>query len=353
MRRQYLLATLQLIAATPLAAQGAFPSVRFEGRLQHQFYWLDNAAYAGAVGARNGFFTRRARIEAQARLSERVFVVIEPSYEGGRVEGLQLKDAYVDVLLTEPRTDPPLTLRIGQSKRPFGRYELLSSKNLPSIERGAGMGLVEAALNDLADAEHLVGRDIGVQLLARIRERVTVEAGVFNGEGESAPRDVNDSKTFAVRVGVAPAGRLSLGAGMISHEGLPDSLSTTTVRHRGWGVDLGWGAPGAAGLFLLSEFLTAESFDASPRRLRGGLVVAAYNIPIERNALHAIEPVVRFDLADPDAGASGDHSTLLSAGLGLYLTAKAQFRILYERQGFGDPTRDPISGARTALSVHF
>ena len=34
-----------------------------------------------------------------------------------------------------------LFLRGGQEKRPFGRYELTSSNNLPSIERGAGAGI--------------------------------------------------------------------------------------------------------------------------------------------------------------------------------------------------------------------
>ncbi len=352
MRYHRHLATLSLIAAAPLAAQDEYPSVRFEGRLQHQFYWLDNAAYGEAVGPRNGFFTRRARIEAQARLSERVYVVIEPSYEGGRVEGLSLKDAYVDVLLTEPRTEPPLTLRIGQSKRPFGRYESLSSKNLPSIERGAGMGLVPSALNDLADDQHLLGRDIGVLLIARVRDRLLLEAGVYNGEGESAPRDVNDAKTYAVRAGFAPGGQLSVGAAVVSHEGLPDSLGPT-IRHHAWGLDAVWGAPGDPGLFVLGEFISGERFDASRGRLRGGLLVVAYNILIERAALHSIEPVLRLDRADPDTDAPGDHSTLLGAGFGLYLTDKAQVRVLYERQSFADASLPAIAGVRTAVTARF
>jgi hypothetical protein len=347
-----LLAALCLIAAAPAAAQDRFPAISFEGRLQQQFYWLDNAPHADEVGPRNGFFTRRARIEAQAKLSERVYVVIEPSYEGGRVEGLSLKDAYVDVLLTEPRTDPPLTLRIGQSKRPFGRYESMSSKNLPSIERGAGLGLVERALNDLADAEHLVGRDVGVLFIARIKERLLVEAGIYNGEGESAPRDVNDAKTFAVRLGLEPAGRLNVGAAVVSHEGLVDSVGPT-VRHHGWGLDAGWGAPGERGLFLLTEFLSAEHFAMAPARLRGGLLVVAYNIPVERDALHSIEPVLRLDIADPDAELPRDHSTLIGAGLGLYLTDKAQFRLLFERQTFADPSLASVAGVRTALTARF
>ena len=352
MRPPYLAAALCLMAAAPLQSQEEFPSIRFEGRLQHHFYWLDNAAYADELGPRNGFFTRRARIEAQARLSERVYVVIEPSYEGGRVEGLSLKDAYVDVLLTEPETEPPLTLRLGQSKRPFGRYESMSSKNLPSIERGAGMGLREVALNDLVEAQHLSGRDIGVLFIARIRQRVLLEAGIYNGEGESAPRDVNDAKTMAARIGLEPLGRLNVGVSAVSHEGVVDS-GGPTVRHQGWGVDAGLGAPGDPGLFVLTEFISAESFAESPTRLRGGLVVLAYNILVERDALHSIEPVFRFDVADPDADRSGDHSTLVGAGLGFYLTDKAQFRVMYERQHFADPGLPPIDGVRTALTVRF
>ena len=350
--RRLRLAALYIFAAAPLAAQEEFPAITFEGRLQHHFYWLDNAAYAGELGPRNGFFTRRARIEAQAQLSERVYVVIEPSYEGGRVEGLSLKDAYVDVLLTEPKTDPPVTLRLGQSKRPFGRYESMSSKNLPSIERGAGMGLREVALSDLIDEQHLSGRDIGVLFIARIKRRLLLEAGIYNGEGESAPRDVNDAKTMAARIGVEPLGRLNLGVSAVSHEGIADS-GGPTVRHQGWGVDAGWGTPGDPGLFLLSEVISAETFASSPARLRGGLLVLAYNVPIERDALHSVEPVFRFDIADPDADLPADHSRLLSAGIGLYLTTKAQFRVMVERQSFADPAMEPVAGVRAAVTARF
>jgi hypothetical protein len=81
--------------------------------------------------------------------------------------------------------------------------------------------------------------------------------------------------------------------------------------------------------------------------------VLAYNIPVERDALHSVEPVLRFDVADPDAGIAGNHSTLIGAGLGLYLTDKAQFRVLFERQSFADPQRATISGVRTALTARF
>jgi hypothetical protein len=175
--------------------------------------------------------------------------------------------------------------------------------------------------------------------------------GIYNGEGESAPRDVNDAKTIAGRLGLTPAGRFTVGVSAISHEGLPDSLGPT-VRHAGWGVDAGWGEPGEKGPFLLAELLSAESFEASPRRIRGSLLVVAWNIPIERDAVHSVEPVIRFDIADPDDAVADDESTLLSAGIGLYFTPTSQFRFLAERQGFADG-RAPIAGIRSALTVYF
>ncbi|HEX6643446.1 MAG TPA: hypothetical protein VF037_02150, partial [Gemmatimonadales bacterium] len=213
------------------------------------------------------------------------------------------------------------------------------------------MGLVPAATNDLFDDEGLAGRDIGIALIARAGRRVLLEAGIYNGEGESAPRDVNDAKTIAGRLGVTPAGRLTIGVSAISHEGLPDSLGPT-VRHAGWGVDLGWSEPGQPGLFALAELMSAESFEASPRRIRGGLLVAAWNIPVERRAIHSVEPVARLDMADPDDAAADDETTLLSAGVGLYFTPTAQFRLLAERQGFADG-REPVAGIRSALTVSF
>ena len=46
----------------------------------------------------------------------------------------------------------------------MSRYELTSSVNLPSIERGAGGGLVPRASNDLFVAAGFLAHDVGASL---------------------------------------------------------------------------------------------------------------------------------------------------------------------------------------------
>ena len=65
----------------------------------------------------------------------------------------------------KPEAKNMLVLRAGQFKRFFGRYELTSSNNLPSIERGAYRGLVPVSSNDLAVANGYEAHDIGAGLM--------------------------------------------------------------------------------------------------------------------------------------------------------------------------------------------
>ena len=60
--------------------------------------------------------------------------------------GLRLRDAWIDVRFAKEGTKGAFFLRAGQEKRPYSRYELTSSTNLPSIERGGGQGLLARAL---------------------------------------------------------------------------------------------------------------------------------------------------------------------------------------------------------------
>ena len=110
-------------------------------------------------------------------------VYIQPSFEGGRNlsnvattctstavlrrrhadvtcrttgrSGLRLRDAWIDVRFSPEASKGAFYLRAGQEKRPYSRYELTSSNNLPSIERGAGQGLLPRGSNDLFSAHGL------------------------------------------------------------------------------------------------------------------------------------------------------------------------------------------------------
>ncbi len=383
-------ATLALAAGLqPARAQTTYPNVKVNGRLQEQFYYFDNSDYAATVGPKSNIFTRRARIEARGQISDAVSVFIQPSFEGGRNlsgvsttctssavpadggtptitcrttgrSGLRLRDAWVDVRLTPEPAKTAFYIRGGQEKRPFSRYELTSSNNLPSIERGAGAGLPGAASNNLFESGGFLSHDVGASV--RVERKLddarlaTLKFGVYNGQGESL-NDVNNSKSFGARGTFAVTPKIEVGGSWYTHDaivavaGVPDS----SFRNYAYGVDAQWGKVGDAGLFVLGEYLHGNDATAAKNTIRGVQGVAAYHIRFTSPTayLYAIEPAVRFDIADPNADADGDRVTTLTAVLGIYFSSKAYFRAAFERQSFQDDTRPSVSGLRSMLGVSF
>jgi hypothetical protein len=382
-----------LLAAIPLAlavggaaAQTSYPNVRVAGRAQVQFYHFDNSDYASTTGPRSSFYSRRMRIEARGQINEYVSVYVMPSFEGGRAVsgsagcapvvvdgplpdtvtvtcsvsatgGVRLRDAWIDVRLTQPEARTAFTIRAGQEKRPFSRYELTSSNNLPSIERGGGRGLLPTQSNDLFTAAGFAAHDVGAHLrverkLDQAGRRASLVVGVYNGRGESV-NDNNSAKTFGARVNADVWQKLSLGANVVSHDQIVGTDSA--FRNTGWGVDAQWSKPGEPGLFVLAEYLRGERPVVGKPTMHGVQAVAAWHhrMASPTSWLYAVEPSLRIDVADPDVDVDDNGATLLTAALGLYLSSRAQVRVAYERQSFQAPGASPISGIRSALTVNF
>jgi phosphate-selective porin O/P len=383
------LAMWSLALVTAVAAQTTYPNVKLNGRLQEQFYFFDNSDFAPALGPESNFFIRRARIEARGQISENVSVFIQPSFEGGRPlnatttctsapvppgggtpavtctttgrSGLRLRDAWIDVRFGPEGQKTSLYLRGGQEKRPYSRYELTSSVNLPSMERGAGQGLVARASNDIFSAAGFLSHDVGASLrmehkLDDVRMFV-LKFGAYNGQGESL-NDVNNKKSYGARgtFGITP--KLDVGASWFTHDaivtgtaGVVDSGFTNTA----FGFDAQWGKVGDEGLWALAEYLQGDNATATKPEMRGFQALAAYNIRMKSPTawLYAVEPSVRFDLADPNSDADGDRVTTMTAVLGVYFSSRAWFRAGYEHQSFQDGTAPSISGVRSMLGVNF
>jgi Phosphate-selective porin O and P len=373
--------SLLALATTPIAAQTTYPNVKLTGRLHEQFYYFDNEDYAATVGARSNFFTRRARIEARGNISENVVVYIQPSFEGGRNlsgitttcsgtplacrttggrSGLRLRDAWIDVRFSPEAAKGALYLRAGQEKRPYSRYELTSSTNLPSIERGGGQGLLARASNDLFGANGFLAHDVGASVRYEYKlddtRLVMLKVGAYNGQGESL-NDVNDKKSFGARgtFGITP--KLDVGGSWFAHDGIVTVGATpdSTFTNYAWGVDAQWGKPGDEGLYVLGEYLQGNDATAAKNKIRGIQGLAAYNYRFTSPTswLYAIEPAFRIDLADPNTELDDDRSTLITAVLGIYMSSKAQLRVAYERQSFQGDVTPAISGVRSALTVNF
>jgi hypothetical protein len=370
-------------------AQTTYPNVKVTGRLQEQFYWFGNEDYAASVGPESNVFTRRARIEVRGNISENVMVYIQPSFEGGRNlagvattctstavpagggtpaitcrttgrSGIRLRDAWIDVRFAKEGAPGTFFLRAGQEKRPYSRYELTSSTNLPSIERGAGQGLRPLASNDLFAGAGFLSLEVGASLRYVYKlndlQLVTLKVGAYNGQGESL-NDVNDKKSFGARATAALTPKLDVGASWFAHDGIvtgggaPDSAFTDYA----FDIDAQYGKPGDEGLFVLGEYLHGNDATSAKRTMQGIQGLAAYNYRLKSPTswLYAIEPAFRLDVADPNTDADDDKVTTLTAVLGFYLSSKAQLRVGYERQSFQGTDVPSISGVRSALTVNF
>jgi hypothetical protein len=373
-------ALVLLLGAASAAAQTVYPNVKLTGRLQEQFYYFDNEPYAATVGPKDNFFTRRARIEARGQISENVTVYIQPSFEGGRNltnlvttcsgtplvcrttgrSGLRLRDAWIDVRFSPAEAKGALYLRAGQEKRPYSRYELTSSNNLPSIERGAGQGLLPRASNDLFTANGFISHDVGASVRYEYKlddlRLVTVKLGAYNGQGESL-NDVNNKKSFGARATAGVTPKLEVGGSWFAHDGIATvgSVVDSAFTNYAWGVDAQWGKVGDQGLFVLGEYLDGNDATAAKNKIRGIQGLAAYNYRFKSPTswLYAIEPAFRIDLADPNTSLTNDRVTTITAVLGIYMSSKAQLRVAYERESFQGDVTPSISGIRSALTVNF
>jgi hypothetical protein len=373
-------ALVLLLGAVSAAAQTVYPNVKMTGRLQEQFYYFNNDPYAATVGPKDNFFTRRARIEARGQISENVTVYIQPSFEGGRNltnlvttcsgtplvcrttgrSGLRLRDAWVDVRFSPAEAKGALYLRAGQEKRPYSRYELTSSNNLPSIERGAGQGLLPRASNDLFAANGFLSHDVGASIRYEYKlddlRLVTVKLGAYNGQGESL-NDVNNKKSFGARATAGITPKLEVGGSWFAHDGIVTvgTVVDSAFTNYAWGVDAQWGKVGDEGLFVLGEYLDGNDATAAKNKIRGIQGLAAYNYRFKSPTswLYAIEPAFRVDLADPNTSLTNDRVTTITAVLGIYMSSKAQLRVAYERESFQGSVTPSISGMRSALTVSF
>jgi hypothetical protein len=378
-----------IVTAGSLAAQTTYPNVKLTGRLQEQFYYFGNEDYAAIVGPQSNVFTRRARIEARGQITENVAVYIQPSFEGGRNlsgvattctstpvaagggtpiltcrttgrSGLRLRDAWIDVRFTPEASKGALYLRAGQEKRPYSRYELTSSNNLPSIERGAGQGLVPRASNDLFGANGFLSHDVGASVRYEYKlddtRLVTLKVGAYNGQGESL-NDVNNKKSLGARGTIAVTPKLDVGASWFAHDGIATVATVVDSAFTNYAFDLDaqWGKVGDEGLFVLGEYLQGNDASPAKNHIQGIQGLAAYNVRMKSPTswLYAVEPSFRIDVADPNTDLSNDRVTTMTAVIGVYMSSKAQLRVGYERQSFQGDVTPTISGVRSALTVSF
>ena len=369
-----LLLGLTCVLVMPNVVQGQtlkgdkeFPTIRIKGRIQPQFYGLDNGDYRDQVGPTNQMFLRRARFQFRVYLRDDISLLLNPSFEGTPAK-VRIQDAYLDLRLSKAGAGTYALFRVGQLKRRFGRYENKSSTNLASLERGGGNGLLKATSNDLFKKAGFLGRDVGAVLFLGN----TTSAGhagfgkpadggsgsshpwglslsVFNGSGASAS-DVNNAKSFGARGTVRVTGQLDIGAAVFLHDGIVGADSSFT--NVAYGLEAEWGRLAQPGLWLDAEWMYGQAFTAGKPWMQGLSVIGAYHIRMPEGSLfYALEPAGQIDVGDPDKDTPEDASWLFRVGVNAYLTPRTQLRLMLENQTFNANGAPTIFGVRTGITV--
>jgi hypothetical protein len=319
----------------------------------------------------NFFLIRRARVTVRVKVNDLVSGKIQPEYSTGfgLTDGLKLRDAYIDLTF-----DPALVVRMGQFKRPFDLFELVSSTQIPVIERtGAVRGADDCAgvgrlctYSRLTEKLQYADRDVGLGLSGVLADgRVAYRASVTNGTRfesgvVSALADtielIPDGKSFTGRLEYRAAG-LKLAANVAAHDFANPVTRDDIDYGLAYGADLEWGGYGS-GLHVQAGVTAGDNWrnlDAAGRAstfwATQGIVTYRFTVP-EGRVIEAIEPVARVSFADPDTDAADDAGLLMTPGLVVHFTGRNKVALNVDIYKPGDG-REAEYSVKVMSYLHF
>lgn len=319
------LATVGLLAlaATPLAAQVTVQAgnaqVTLGGYLQTQF----NSSSVDATEA-SEFLIRRARLTTQIEINDFLSGRFQPDFAGG---GARIQDAYARLTFSES-----FRVTLGQFKRPFDIFEIVSSSRILVIERDgdirgvndcSGLGGV-CSFSRFTEGLELGDRDIGFMLDGTDGSgRIAYALAVTNGTGTNAV-DENGSKSITGRVVVGAGPDLRIGGNVAVH----DYVNGVTVDDDyalAMGADVEFGGyeggwHGVAGVMVGDNWQNL-SLAGDPSTFVAAQGILTYRAAVEGNEyVSAIEPLGRLSFGNPSTDAGNDGGVLLTPGFVLHMT---------------------------------
>jgi hypothetical protein len=310
-----LLACLPSPAIAQVEIRARAATITFGGRLQTQY------SHSSIDGVANDFFTRRARMIAEVRVSDFLSGRVQPDFAGG---GVALKDAYVTFSFSDA-----FELTWGQFKRPFDIFELASSTELSLIERDgrieglaacAGVGSI-CSYSRFTERLGYSDRDLGVRVSGEAG-RVGWQASLTNGTGGDTP-DENSAKSVSGRMTLGVTDDVRVSGQVALHDYVDDEGNASAVAFGG-DVEVGaW----RNGLLLQASLVAGDNWllpDAQldPATFLTFQAVASYYHALDGGRLAGIEPLARLSYGDPDTAADDDGGILVTPGLMLYVMGR-------------------------------
>jgi phosphate-selective porin OprO and OprP len=264
--------------------------------------------YISTAGTKNTFELRRARVQVAGNLADDISYKIQADF----VRSPVLLDARVDFMHFQWAK-----LTIGQFKIPFSQENLISSKDLLTMDRSLVVNTIIPGRDTGSN-----GRDIGVQVEGSIvrsdgRPLFDYSIGLFNGAGTNT-KDNNHRKDPAVRM-VAHLTR-DLWVGGDYYRGWTGVTQIEKERSEG---EFAYTRPNWS---LRGEYIRAR--DGAVRK-RGSYTQFAYLFKPQW------EGVFKFEDFDANTHAANDEIRTYLLGLNWYLSNWVKFQANY---GVGDET---------------
>ena len=302
--------------------------ITISGRLQPMWDYSSSAEELSSI-----FLIRRARITMEIEINDFIHGKIQPEFTTGfgLENGLRLKDAYVDLIFA-----PEFRIRMGQFKRPFDRFELISSTQHLVIERtglvrGAddctGVGSI-CSYSRLTERLGYSDRDVGLGLGGTISGHWVWSTSLTNGTifedivAFVLPGDTidvfSDGKSLGARLEYRST-HMRVGVNAAAHD-FANVVKLEEVDHGfAYGADVDWGSY-AAGPHLQVGITAGDNWrnlDASgePSSFLTTQVIVGYRVTVTDNRfVEAVEPVFRVSFADPDTDVDDDAGLLVTPG---------------------------------------
>jgi Phosphate-selective porin O and P len=257
---------------TPLAAQYATPGPpRFAGYAQVRFQSIGDSAL---------FLLRRARIGAQGTLTPwatfKVQAELRSGGTGATAATVTATDLYVAL------THGTWSGAVGQFKTPFSREFILGSTVLELADRP----LVVDAL--------VPNRDVGMMAQWERAGHITLQGGIFNGEGINRARNTDNRMLYVGRLVVTPIKGVDVGGAVAAGSDSTRVDAELSARRGDW--------------TLRAEYLQRHR-DAPADEARGWFALAAYTVRPQQ-----LQVVGRAEQFDPSS-APGDRTTAYTGGL--------------------------------------
>jgi len=181
----------------PPPAQGGGPTVRVGGYIQARETWREDSKLTATLN--------RARIFAEGSLTAGFSYRIMAEYESGGTAStaatVSLRDAYIRW------TRGDFSVTAGQYKTPFSPEYITSITQIETADRST-------VVDSLATK-----RDIGVMGQYTYHTYLTVQGGIFNGEGQNRIVNVDSSSLVVGRVAVRPLALVTIGGNVAAYGG--------------------------------------------------------------------------------------------------------------------------------------